>query len=252
MSFAPTGGQSFFDFINQNAGLLQSAAPLLTGLLVKKPSMDYNAIAPLYADIAANAQRANAYADQQAQFRNENFNPRALAFGREADAVDSPDRMANAEGRVAGRAQQQFAASRDALNRRIDMNPTQRAAALGQLRSRADLNALTGMDAARTGLMQQGRNARAQALRNFDTEPNYALGAGISGQAASGLNALRTGALNDYRQEVRDTTAALDFPWQQADKRKREESAAADRKKHDEIVAAVLKNSGYGEIKGTT
>lgn len=210
----------FLDFVEQAKGVIPggvSAIPsLLTGLLVKKPSIDLSSMYPLYQQIAANSAGANNLASAQADTYTNKYLPAAVNFNQNAQGVGGEGDLAEAANRNAANFQGAFSAARGNATRDMaGVNPNSGAsqARLGAIDASYAPGVVDAMNKGRMEERKYGDTLRASALPFLATQPNF--NTGTYGALA---NASLIGKTNDmYRQQVGDTTKALKIPFDAVD-----------------------------------
>lgn len=210
----------FLDFVDQAKGVIPggiSAIPsLLTGMLVKKPSIDISSMYPLYQQIAQNSAGANQLAGAQAQTYTNEYLPSAVRFNQSAQGVGGEADLSEAANRNAAGFQGAFNAARENATRDMaGVNPNSGAsqARLGAIDASYAPGVVDAMNKGRMEERKYGDTLRASALPFLATQPNF--NTGTYGALA---NASLIGKTNDmYRQQVGDTTKALKIPFDAMD-----------------------------------
>lgn len=210
----------FLDFVDQAKGVIPggiSAIPsILTGMLVKKPSIDINSMYPLYQQIAQSSAGANQLAGAQADMYRNQYMPAAVNFNANAQGVGGEADLAEAANRNAAGFQHAFTAAREGATRDMaGVNPNSGAAQarLGAIDASYAPGVVDAMNKGRMEERKYGDTLRASALPFLATQPNF--NTGMYGALAGSSLIGKTNEM--YRQQVGDTTKALKIPFDAMD-----------------------------------
>lgn len=234
----------FLDFISSIDDFVPGGAKAipswLTGLLVKKPAnTDVSAALPYYQMIAEQSAKANAFADEQAQFYDENYRPAAVNFNQRANAVGGTADLQEASARGGANFNAAYGTAKARQTQTMaDVNPNSGAAMArrGALEASYAPGLVDAMNRARFGREQYGDSLRATAIPMLATTPNY--GTGMSGAATAAAGTAANARMQNemYRQEAADTTKALKLPFDYEDERQR---SAKNKRSVDDILGRI-------------
>lgn len=223
----------FLDFVSNVGDYVPGGAAAipswLAALTTKKP--DIGGANALYSQVGQSAIDANRFANENADFYNNNYRPAAVAFNQRAQGVGGTADLNEAADRGAANFQGAFTAARaNATRDMAGVNPNSGAAQarLGAIDASYAPGVVDAMNKARFGREQYGDTLRAQAAPMLATTPNF--GTGISGLAIAGAGSLNASKMqNDmYRQAVGDTTKTFKLPGDLADNQARQKTNADD------------------------
>lgn len=220
---------SFLDFVNNIGDYIPggtSAIPSYLAALATRNqgTVDYNGVLPFYTRLGEQGANANAFADQNAQFFNQNYKPAAINFNARAQGVGGPADLNEAADRNAANFAHAFEARRVAQNQdMVGVNPNSGGAMArrGALEASYAPGIVNAMNTGRTQREQYGDTLRKEAIPFLNVQPNYGPGMTAAAITAQGLTGL-TKAQNDLnRQRIADTTKTFKLPFDAADEQQR-------------------------------
>jgi hypothetical protein len=234
----------FLDWIESGGSelspVIASAIPsILTGMLVKKPKMDMNALSSYYNTIANAAGQANAFAEEDRATYDQHARPAAVAFNQRAQGIGgSADLDAHSSRNAANFRNAYGAARAKATQDMTGMNPNAGGpmARMGAMDASYAPGVVQALNTGRFEREQYGDEMRAKAISLFP-RPNYVPGMGGLGIAASGAANLANQANRMYREEAGDVAKTLKLPFDYMDENRRRKDA--DKKYND--MMGILK-----------
>jgi hypothetical protein len=241
----------FLDFIDSYVPGGAAAVPSwLTGLLVRKPSMNPEAALPYYQAIAGSAGRSNDFADAAAGFTTRNYMPAAVTFNNRAQGVGMGADLNEAADRGGANFRSAFHARRGAVMRDMaGRNPNSGGAQarLGALDASFAPGMVHAMNTGRNEREKYGDTLRATALPFLNMQPNY--GPGMSGYALAGRGSSMVGddLYRRYRDEAGDTARALRIPGDRADDQRRQQEQQASMQR---IFDSIRQRFSFGDLPG--